>query len=161
MRSSGRSTLLARIAGQLESDGFTVTRISGVRALRDRPLSALAVTGIDVSRPSSLQSLASAVAELEGLLSSGPSVLMVDDADDLDATTVGAIAAVRLRVHIPIVATSRPVGRGRSNAGGLAAELRPGEGIECTASPYVAGFVTFGPRDFHRTLKAKFGLSDR
>lgn len=45
--------------------------------------------------------------------------------------------------------------------GRIAAELLPGEGIECTASPHVAGFVTFGPRDFHRTLKAKFGLSDR
>jgi NAD+ kinase len=41
------------------------------------------------------------------------------------------------------------------------AELRAGEGIECTASPHSAQLVTFGPRDFHRILKAKFGLSDR
>jgi len=45
--------------------------------------------------------------------------------------------------------------------GRMVAELVPGEGIECTASPHPARLVTFGPRDFHRILKAKFGLSDR
>jgi NAD+ kinase len=45
--------------------------------------------------------------------------------------------------------------------GRMIAELQAGEGIECTASPHSAQLVTFGPRDFHRILKAKFGLSDR
>jgi NAD+ kinase len=45
--------------------------------------------------------------------------------------------------------------------GRTVAELRSGEGIACTASPHAAQLVMFGPRDFHRILKAKFGLSDR
>jgi len=45
--------------------------------------------------------------------------------------------------------------------GRVLTELTPGEGIECTASAHPARLVTFAPRDFHRILKAKFGLSDR
>lgn len=40
-------------------------------------------------------------------------------------------------------------------------ELEPGDAIECTASGHRARLVVFGPRDFHRILKAKFRLSDR
>jgi NAD+ kinase len=39
--------------------------------------------------------------------------------------------------------------------------LSRGDGIECTAGPHPACFVTFGDRDFFRILKAKFGLADR
>jgi NAD+ kinase len=39
--------------------------------------------------------------------------------------------------------------------------LREGDALVCTASPTPARLVTFGPRDFHRILKAKFGLADR
>lgn len=40
-------------------------------------------------------------------------------------------------------------------------ELGPGDAIACTASEYDAQLVMFRPRNFHRILKAKFGLSDR
>ncbi len=40
-------------------------------------------------------------------------------------------------------------------------ELRPGDAIECTASPRTARLVTFGHHDFLGILKTKFGLSDR
>ena len=40
-------------------------------------------------------------------------------------------------------------------------DLLPGDAVVCTASPTVARLVTFGPRDFHRILKTKFGLPDR
>jgi NAD+ kinase len=40
-------------------------------------------------------------------------------------------------------------------------ELDGGDAVVCTASPNVARLVSFGPRDFHRILKAKFGLADR
>lgn len=36
-----------------------------------------------------------------------------------------------------------------------------GDTIECTAADPVARLVSFGPRRFHRVLKAKFGLNDR
>jgi len=39
--------------------------------------------------------------------------------------------------------------------------LGDGDHVECTESPYSARLVTFGPRRFHRVLKAKFGLNDR
>ncbi len=40
-------------------------------------------------------------------------------------------------------------------------DLRPGDSLVCTASEHSARLVTFGPRDFHQILKAKFRLSDR
>jgi NAD+ kinase len=40
-------------------------------------------------------------------------------------------------------------------------ELHEGDTVVCTASDTVARLVTFAPRDFHRILKTKFGLSDR
>jgi NAD+ kinase len=40
-------------------------------------------------------------------------------------------------------------------------DLAPGDDIVCTASAHRARLVIFGPRDFHRILKAKFRLSDR
>jgi NAD+ kinase len=40
-------------------------------------------------------------------------------------------------------------------------ELAPGDLVRCTGGPRPARVVTFGPRDFHQILKAKFGLPDR
>jgi NAD+ kinase len=40
-------------------------------------------------------------------------------------------------------------------------ELVDGDAIECIASPHDALLVSFGTRDFHQILKAKFGLADR
>ncbi len=39
--------------------------------------------------------------------------------------------------------------------------LEPGDMVRCTGGPRPARVVTFGPRDFHQILKAKFGLPDR
>jgi NAD+ kinase len=39
--------------------------------------------------------------------------------------------------------------------------LEPGDTVTCTGGPKPARLVTFGPRDFHQILKAKFGLPDR
>jgi NAD kinase len=39
--------------------------------------------------------------------------------------------------------------------------LVTGDAATCTAGPRPARIVTFGPRDFHQILKAKFGLADR
>jgi NAD+ kinase len=40
-------------------------------------------------------------------------------------------------------------------------DLDDGDAIECQASPHDALLVSFGARDFHQILKAKFGLADR
>jgi NAD+ kinase len=39
--------------------------------------------------------------------------------------------------------------------------LAPDDEVSCTAGPKPARIVTFGLRDFHQLLKAKFGLADR
>lgn len=39
--------------------------------------------------------------------------------------------------------------------------LHPGDAVTTTAAPTSARFVTFGPRNFLRILKTKFGLADR
>ncbi len=39
--------------------------------------------------------------------------------------------------------------------------LRAGDSVRGTGGPVPARLVTFGPRDFHQILKAKFGLADR
>jgi NAD+ kinase len=41
------------------------------------------------------------------------------------------------------------------------ATLQEGDVVRCRASEHSARLVTFGPREFHRILKAKFGLNDR
>jgi NAD+ kinase len=41
------------------------------------------------------------------------------------------------------------------------AELTDGQAVECTAASMPAKLVRFGGNNFHRILKAKFGLSDR
>jgi NAD+ kinase len=40
-------------------------------------------------------------------------------------------------------------------------DLHAGDTVSCTGGPKPARVVTFGPRDFHQILKAKFGLEDR
>ncbi|MGI8793460.1 MAG: NAD(+)/NADH kinase [Acidimicrobiales bacterium] len=40
-------------------------------------------------------------------------------------------------------------------------ELGAGERVTCKAGPRDAKLVTFGPRNFHRIVKQKFGLTDR
>ena len=44
---------------------------------------------------------------------------------------------------------------------GPAGSVRAGDAVTCTGGPRPARVVTFGPRDFHQILKAKFGLADR
>jgi NAD+ kinase len=39
--------------------------------------------------------------------------------------------------------------------------LHEGDAVVCSTSGHEALLVTFGPRDFHAVLKAKFGLNDR
>jgi NAD+ kinase len=39
--------------------------------------------------------------------------------------------------------------------------LSSGDEVTCSGGSKPARIVTFGPRDFHQLLKAKFGLADR
>ncbi len=45
--------------------------------------------------------------------------------------------------------------------GNIVEQLGVGQSVICRASPHPARLVSFGGKDFHRTLKTKFGLADR
>jgi NAD+ kinase len=67
----------------------------------------------------------------------------------LDPTEAVAIEVIDAR-SAQLVVDGRPQG-----------PLQPGDVVRCSASPHDVALVTFGRRDFHRILKAKFGLADR
>lgn len=126
MRSSGRSAVLHRAVELLADDGLGAVNVSGVTALRDRPLAALSVGGLDVPGTSgAAPGLAAAVSALERRVGARPSVLVVDDADDVDQITAGVVAAVRRRVPVPVLAASRPGGRRQLATRALTVELSP------------------------------------
>jgi len=70
------------------------------------------------------------------------------------ALVLDADEAIRLEVigdrSAALVVDGRPI-----------ADLEPGDALVCLAGAHDALLVTFGHRDFHRILKAKFGLTDR
>ena len=127
LRSTGRSTFVRHAVEQLTAEGATVVQVRGVRALQDRPLGALAVAGIHISpAPGQLPALTSAVASLQSLVGSGgASVLVVDDADELDGTSAGCIVALQSQRRVPVLMTSLPRGRRQSRSGSLATDLAP------------------------------------
>ncbi|HEY0187933.1 MAG TPA: LuxR C-terminal-related transcriptional regulator [Cellulomonas sp.] len=127
MRASGRSTVLRQVTDRLTAAGHRVLLVNGVRALQDRPLAALAVAGLPVAQTSGqLPALVAAVEAVEAVLGEQPAVLVIDDADDLDPASVGAIVAAHARVRTPVLAVSRPVGQRRSGTSDLTAGLAPG-----------------------------------
>ncbi|KQY47713.1 LuxR family transcriptional regulator [Cellulomonas sp. Root137] len=134
MRSSGRSALVREVAERLTLEGTTVTEVRGLRSLRDRPLSALAAAGIHISPVAGqLPALTSAIASMEDLLDAPRSVLVIDDADDLDPASAGAIVALLSHRPTPVLMTSRPGGRRQTDTSALTAGLRPG--VRVTLDP--------------------------
>lgn len=124
MRAAGRSCVLDQVADRLATLGVGTVRLRGVRALRDRTLGALAVAGVALpSAPQQLRVLSAAVESLEQLLAAPGAVLLVDDADDLDSGTVGAVLAARARLGTRVVIAC---GRGGGTAAALLADgLQP------------------------------------
>lgn len=124
MRAAGRSCVLDQVADRLATLGVATVRLRGVRALRDRTLGALAVAGVPLpSAPQQLRMLSAAVESLEQMLAAPGAVLLVDDADDLDSGTVGAVLAARARLGTRVVIAC---GRGGGAAAALLADgLQP------------------------------------
>lgn len=126
MRSSGRSGVLRRAVELLADDGVSAVTVSGVAALHDRPLAALAVGGVEVpNAPTGGGSLSAAVTALERRITARPSVLVIDDAEAVDQVSAGVVAAVRRRVPVPVLAASRPAGRRQTETTLITAELAP------------------------------------
>jgi len=120
---TGRSTFLDAVADTLDDAGWTVVRIHGVRALRDRPLEALAIAELvprSDARTSSAVSVATA--QVRAALTGRRAVLVIDDVDALDATSSGAVAAAHALGPFPVLTSSRPRRRAHVVPG---ADLQP------------------------------------
>lgn len=105
---SGRTAVLRRVGDLLDDAGYRVLRLRGVRALRDRPLEALAVSALGADRPGRGASLlATYVAAIGASSASGRLAVVVDDADDLDLESVGALAAAWANHPFAVVASTR------------------------------------------------------
>lgn len=121
---SGRSHALASAADLLGEGGRRVVRLAGVRPLRDRPLAALAVAGVPLATGQGAASLAAAVDALVQRVETPGTVVVVDDGDDVDEVSLGALAAARARVPFPVLAAARP-DPGTARAATLTARTQP------------------------------------
>ena len=125
LRGSGRTRVVRLVADRLQKLGVTVLMVKGVAALRERPLAALAVAGVQLPSTTATSAIGGATAALTKQLGSGPAVLVIDDADNLDEVSAGVIAAVYASRRFPVLTAMLPSG-GRAAVGrDLIAELHP------------------------------------
>jgi DNA-binding CsgD family transcriptional regulator len=103
---SGRSHLLNRLGEYAVSRSLNVIRFEGSAAFAATPLAALGLAGVNVA------SLGTAFADITAMATTRPSVLFVDDWDDVDDVSWGVLARVRLTTGTPIVSV-RLGGTGR------------------------------------------------
>lgn len=125
-------------------------------ALNDQPFTSYAADGVIVATPTgstayNLSARGPIVSPRHRALVVTPNAahMLFDRALVLDSTEV-----IRLEVlgdrGAALVVDGRTI-----------ADLDPGDALVCRAGAHDAQLVTFGHRDFHRILKAKFGLTDR
>lgn len=135
---SGRSHVLSEVRLALLDTGWTVLVVHGVAALRDRPLEPLAVAGL-TSRPDrrAQSAVAGAVAAIEEAVRPDRTLVLVDDADDLDRVSVGALVAAHARSPFVVLSASRPLPRRLHDAQRLSASVRPGVEVPMPALGYV------------------------
>lgn len=107
-RSSGRSQILRAAAEHLSDAGYPVVRLYGIPAWRDHPFGVLTATGIGrAPAPGARPATASMVdALLEHLRPQ--SIVVCDDADDLDPHSAGALLAVHRQRPFAAITSSRP-----------------------------------------------------
>jgi len=151
LRQSGRTHLVQRVAARLRENGAAVVVVSGVAALSDRPLVALALAGVEAPAGSVASSVAGAVATLSKTLSGDKAVLVVDDADDLDAVSCGVVVAARAQHRFPVLSVTRPACRSQA-ACQLTTTLQPGVRIALAPLDFdslhrVVGRLLRGPVD--------------
>lgn len=137
---SGRSVLTQAIAAELEDSGWQVIQVHGVLALRERPLEALAVAGL-MARQGGPQGPTTAVsAAVQGILGAvrgGSTLMVVDDVDDLDEISAGAIAAAHTMARFPMLTTSRHTPRARRAPHRIPVTVQPGVTLTLPPLGYV------------------------
>ncbi len=137
---SGRSMLARAIAAEFEDSGWQVVHAHGVLALQDRPLEALAIAGL-MARQGGPQGPATAVsAAVQGVLAAvrgGGTLLVVDDVDDLDEISAGAIAAAHAMSPFALLTTSRHIPRSRRTATRIPVVIQPGVTLQVAPFDFV------------------------
>lgn len=107
---SGRSALAEGVRRSLAKEGYQTLTVRGLFHLRDRPLESLYVSGAVEPPPASRvrSALASTVDSLAAVIARGPTMLLVDDLDDVDEATLGVLSAAHRRMGHPVLSVSRP-----------------------------------------------------
>ena len=134
---SGRSDILRNVANMLDDEGRQILRVDGIATLRDRPLEALAIAGLMPAGAREGSAVATAVAAITSRAKTGRVVVVIDDVDDLDPVSAGAITAAHSRSQFPVLSASRPLPRRLRNPHRLPAQIRPGVGLHVTGLDYV------------------------
>ncbi|ALJ19208.1 helix-turn-helix transcriptional regulator [Microbacterium sp. No. 7] len=107
---SGRSHVLGEICAHLEAQRWSVLRVPGIAAFRAVPFAALGWLGEHPRTP------AVALEMLRAALGDGPSLVAVDDADDLDDASRGVLARLRDVSGASLAGTRRVSSPGRAGA---------------------------------------------
>jgi len=103
---SGRSYLTTLAFEELKRQGANVVMLRGNSLLVDRPLSALNLSdpkGDDVAKVANTSLRAYGAGRLDALVEPARSVLVLDDADEMDPLTAGLIANMRSRRKVPLL----------------------------------------------------------
>lgn len=138
-KSAGRSEVLSACREALLERDWRVVVVRGVAALQDRPLEALAMAGLArrTDQQQGESAVSAAVNRVDKAVADGRTVLAVDDADDLDHASAGAIVAAHARRHFPVLTVSRPRPPQARDPFALPADVRPGVQLEVPALDYV------------------------
>jgi DNA-binding CsgD family transcriptional regulator len=104
-RGSGRSQLLHELVGWLEDTDHAVLQLRGISALSQEPYAAFA--GLDMPEDFSRHTLVDIVGALRRFAQRRSPILIVDDAEDLDRDSAGAILAWHAEAKVPAVTSSR------------------------------------------------------
>jgi len=136
---SGCSLLARAICAELEDAGWHVVRAQGIAALQDRPLEALSIAGLVARQSGPVNPPTAVSAAVQGLLGAlkGSTVLFIDDVEELDEMSAGAITAAHRMVSFPILSTSHPTPRPVRPAWLVTAAVRPGVVIKVPPLGYV------------------------
>lgn len=127
MAGSGRSSLLRETKHELDARGWRVVELAGIAAFRERPLVPLALAGVDVAGgPVTTANIAASTDALVETIKRPSTILIVDDADDLDEISAGVVIAAERRRGTPILTTIRP---GRRSAAAVELWSRSGSGV--------------------------------
>lgn len=100
---SGRTAFLHAVGSRLEGHGWTVLAVAGIPALLARPLGALGALGAISAATAHSGDVHAAADELADRLPPRRAVVVVDDGDDLDDDSWGALCALRSGRRTPVL----------------------------------------------------------